>query len=129
MTFASRIPLALAAGAALVFAGAAFAAAPVEHAERATTTLYANVGNSFAITLKTKAGKPVKSLKAGTYSIVVNDASDVHNFRLKGPGFNKATSVSGKVANQKWTLKATKGTYTFVCDPHASSMKGSFTVS
>ncbi|MBA2475537.1 MAG: hypothetical protein H0V40_06240, partial [Actinobacteria bacterium] len=28
-----------------------------------------------------------------------------------------------------WRVTLKRGTYTYVCDPHASSMKGTFTVS
>jgi plastocyanin len=50
-----------------------------------------------------------------------------HNFHLKGPGLNKTTSVAGK-GTFTWTVTLKKGTYTYVCDPHASFMKGSFKV-
>jgi plastocyanin len=45
-----------------------------------------------------------------------------------GPGVNKATSVAGK-GTYRWTITLRRGTYRYVCDPHASFMKGSFTVS
>jgi plastocyanin len=72
-------------------------------------------------------GKKVSKLKAGTYTITVQDKASDHNFRLKGPGVNKTTSVSGK-GTTTWTVTLKKGSYTYVCDPHASFMKGSFTV-
>jgi plastocyanin len=90
------------------------------------TALTATVGPGFTITLK-KGGKTVKSLKAGAYTITVSDKSAIHNFRLKGPGVNKATSVT-KQGTTKWNVTLKKGTYTYVCDPHASSMKGSVKV-
>jgi hypothetical protein len=40
---------------------------------------------------------------------------------------NKTTSVSG-TGDDTWTVTFSPGTYKFVCDPHASQMKGSFTV-
>jgi plastocyanin len=58
---------------------------------------------------------------------VVNDKSSIHNFHLKGPGFDKATSVPG-VGKTTWNVPLRVGTYTYVCDPHASTMKGSFGV-
>ena len=84
-------------------------------------------GPGFTITL-TKSGKKVTKLKAGTYLFVISDKSNIHNFHLTGPGVNKKTSV-GAVTNVTWTLKLKPGTYKFVCDPHASFMKGSFKVS
>jgi len=93
----------------------------------ATPKLAASVSDPLNISL-TQGGKKVSKLKAGTYTIVVQDKASDHNFRLSGPGVNKSTSVSGK-ATTTWTVKLKKGTYTYVCDPHASFMKGTFTVS
>ena len=75
-----------------------------------------------------KSGKTFKTLKAGRYSLVVADKSGIHNFHLRGPGkVNKATSIV-RQGTRTFALTLVKGTYTFVCDPHASGMKGSFTV-
>ena len=95
-------------------------------ADAATPTLKGVVGPDHTITLK-RGGKEVHSLKAGKYIVKVTDKSDMHNFHLKGPGVNKATSVS-KVYKVTWKVKLKKGKYRFVCDPHASSMSGSFSV-
>ena len=112
------IKLALAA-----LAAASLVAAP---ASQAATILVGTDGPGFTITLKS-AGKVVKKLKAGTYVVRVSDKSKIHNFHLKGPGVNKLTSVSG-TGTKTWTVTLKPGKYTYVCDPHASSMKGSFTV-
>ena len=72
-------------------------------------------------------GKAVKSLKAGSYTISVSDKSKIHNFHLKGSGVNKDSGV-GKVGSMTWKVTFKKGSYLFVCDPHASSMKGTFKV-
>jgi plastocyanin len=108
----------LAALVAVVMVPAAYAGAP---------TLNGTVGPGFTITL-TKAGKKVTKLKAGTYVFKISDKSSIHNFHLKGPGIDKMTSVGG-TGSVTWKLKLKKGTYKFVCDPHSSFMKGSFTVS
>ncbi|MDX6452976.1 MAG: hypothetical protein QOH16_3025 [Gaiellaceae bacterium] len=91
-----------------------------------TGTLVATDGPGFTITL-TKGGTKVRSLAAGTYTITVRDKSNIHNFHLTGPGVNKKTSV-GAVATFTWKVTLKKGTYKYVCDPHATIMKGSFTV-
>src|SRR3954453_1505656 len=105
----------------LVALAAAVAALVVPSALAATPTLNGTVGPGFTIAL-TKAGAKVTKLKAGTYVIKVSDKSNIHNFRLKGPGVNKATSVAAMgSATWKVTLKA--GKYTIVCDPHATLMK------
>jgi plastocyanin len=90
------------------------------------TKLVASVGPSFTITLK-KGGKKVTTLKAGRYTITVQDKSDFHNFHLLGPGVNKKTTVA-EVKTKTWAVTFKKGTYRYVCDPHATSMKGSFKV-
>jgi plastocyanin len=85
-------------------------------------------GPGFTIVVKSAAGTVVKTLKAGTYTIVVEDKSSIHNFHLVGPGVNKTTTVpfTGK---QTWTVKLKKGTYTYKCDIHAATgMKGTFKV-
>jgi plastocyanin len=75
----------------------------------------------------TIGGKKVTSLTAGKYTIVVRDTAGDHNFHLTGPGVNRSTTVGG-TGTQTWRVTLKKGTYTYVCDPHASFMKGSFTV-
>ncbi len=84
-------------------------------------------GPGFTITL-TQGGKKVAKLKAGTYTITINDKSNIHNFHLTGPGVNKKTSVGAK-GTYTWKVTLKKGTYKYVCDPHKTIMKGSFTVS
>ena len=74
-------------------------------------------GPGFTITMSKK------TVKAGTYKIVIRDRSSIHNFHLTGPGVNKKTSVSA-VRTTTWTVKLKKGTYKFVCDPHRSIMHG-----
>ena len=108
-----------------VVLAAALALAAVAPTEAALPKLVGTVGPGFTITL-TKNGTKVSQLKAGTYSITVNDRASIHDFHLTGPGVNKTTSVSG-TGKTTWTVTLQKGkTYRFVCDPHASMMKGSF---
>jgi plastocyanin len=93
----------------------------------ATPKLTGTSGPGFTITLK-NAGKPVKTLKAGSYTIVVSDKSSIHNFHLFGPGVNKKTTVPF-TGTQTWSVKLKPGKYTYQCDIHAlSGMKGTFTV-
>jgi plastocyanin len=113
--------------AATVVAALATGALGATVAGAATPTLNASVSDPLNISLL-QGGKKVSKLKAGTYKIVVQDKAADHNFHLTGPGVNKSTSVNDKVT-VTWTVKLKKGTYKFVCDPHASFMKGSFTVS
>jgi plastocyanin len=111
----------------LIALAALLAALAASTASAATPTLAGTDGPGFTITL-TKGGKKVTQLKAGTYVFKINDKSSQHNFHLTGPGVNKTTSVGG-TGTKTWTVKLKKGTYKYVCDPHASFMKGSFKVS
>jgi plastocyanin len=90
-------------------------------------TLKGEVGPGFSIEVE-KAGKDLKTIKAGTYRIKVEDKASIHNFHLFGPGLNKKTGVSFK-GQTTWTIKLKPGRYTYQCDPHAlSGMKGRFRV-
>jgi plastocyanin len=112
--------------AAALVALAALAAQP---AAAATNKLVATVGPGFTIKLRTSSGTAVRSLKPGTYTITVRDRSRSHNFHLTGPtnALNRSTTVTF-VGTKTWRLRLVKGKYSFVCDPHRGSMKGSFTV-
>jgi plastocyanin len=95
---------------------AAALAIPTTAATRANT-LTAVVGPGFNISMSKK------TVPAGTYVIVVHDESSIHNFHFYGPGVNKTTSVAA-IGTSHWTVKLKKGTYNFVCDPHAAIMHG-----
>ena len=96
--------------------------------QAAPPKLNGTVGPGFTITL-TKLGKKVITLKAGTYSITVADKSNIHNWHLRGPGgVNKEITGIGFVGTKTAIVKLVKGTYKYVCDPHFTSMKGSFKV-
>ena len=94
---------------------------------KALPKLVGTTGPAFKVEV-TKAGKDVKQLKAGAYSILVRDRSAAHNFHLIGPGVSKKTGVAF-VGTKTWTVTLKKGTYTYRCDVHyKSGMKGSFKV-
>jgi hypothetical protein len=80
----------------------------------------------FTISLK-QGLKPVRALKAGRYTLVVSDKSSIHNFRLIGPGVNRAITTVGGTGTKTVTLMLKKGSYTFHCDVHPT-MAGHFTV-
>jgi plastocyanin len=92
-----------------------------------STGLTGEVGPGFSIEVQLN-GKDLKTIKAGTYKIKVEDKSSQHDFHLTGPGVNKSTSV-GTTSETTWTVKLKPGTYTYKCDPHAAmGMKGTFRV-
>jgi plastocyanin len=96
-------------------------------AQAATPVLKGEVGPGFKIEVE-KAGKDVKTLKAGKYTIKVEDKASIHNFHLIGRGVNKLTTVSF-VGKKTWTVTLKPGKYTYQCDPHAANgMTGSFKV-
>lgn len=86
------------------------------------------VGPGFTIGVKL-GGKPVTKLERGVaYRFVVGDRSPIHNFHLRGPGVNKVLTTIPYTGTRSIVLRLEKGTYTFLCDPHASVMRGSFRV-
>lgn len=90
--------------------------------------LVGKVGPSFTISLKSPAGKRVKALAAGKYTITVSDKSSSHNFHLIGPGVNKKITKVGFVGKKTVVLTLPPGKYRYQCDPHHDFMHGSFTV-
>ena len=57
-------------------------------------------------------GRPVTTLAVGPYTFVVTDNSRTQNFKLKGPGVNRQTSVRGR-GRTTWTVNLRKGTYRY----------------
>lgn len=89
--------------------------------------LVGEVGPGFTIELK-QGSKDVKALRAGTYTITVEDKASIHDFHLIGKGVNRSTTVPF-VGKQTWKVMLKPGIYTYKCDPHAASgMKGTFRV-
>lgn len=91
-------------------------------ASAATPVYKGTVGPGFTITL---AKKPTK---AGKATFVIADRSNIHNFHLVGPGVKLDTGIA-PVGTKRFTVTLKKGIYRFVCDPHPTTMKGSFRVS
>ncbi len=91
----------------------------------AKTKLTLTTGPGFTISLRTAAGKAVRTMRTGTYTVVVRDRSRSHNARVRAPGSNRATTVPF-VGRQTWkVMLARTGTLRFLCDPHAAQMRGS----
>ncbi len=86
------------------------------------------VGPGFTIEVK-QDGKDAETVKAGTYTLKVEDRSDQHNFHLIGPGVDEAVTAVPFKGEKTDTVTLKPGTYTYQCDPHAANgMKGTFTV-
>jgi hypothetical protein len=88
--------------------------------------LVGTVGPGFGIFLKDSSGAAVTHLDAGTYTLLVHDLSEEHNFHLVGPGVDVTTDVVF-TGDQTFTITVTNGTYNYVCDVHSSTMHGRFT--
>jgi len=88
--------------------------------------LVGTVGPGFGIFLKDSSGAAVTHLDAGTYTLLVHDLSEEHNFHLVGPGVDVTTDVVF-TGDQTFTITVTNGTYNYVCDVHSSTMHGQFT--
>lgn len=116
----------------LVFAAALVAAIVTGSAlgrAAAHPPLVGTVGPGYTIKLM-QGSKPVKRLKAGTYTLVIHDKASVHGFSLDGPnGFAKDFSTVPFVGTKTVTVTLKAGKYKYYCPPHESIMFGHFTAS
>ena len=119
------------AAAVLLVSVAAFAVTALARPEASHPKLIGVVGqnDAYKITLKTSSGKLAKTLKAGTYTLVIHDDSAMHNYELDGPHGKSwtFTSVPAK-ATKTVTLKLAAGPYKAYCSAHESTMFQHFTV-
>jgi ABC-type molybdate transport system substrate-binding protein len=74
---------------------------------------------AFTIGLQTDDGEDVEVVAAGTYTLVVEDLAQIHNFHLTGPGVDVQTDVSG-TGKETFEVTFSEGAYEYVCDPHPS---------
>jgi len=100
---------------------------PATVAQADNPKLVAAVGtnDAFVISLRDASGNAVTQLAPGTYDIAVSDRSEEHNFHLKGPGVDMSTPI-GEKQETTWTVTIGEGRFTYVCDAHASQMRGYF---
>lgn len=113
---------------AIAAAIGAFTLAGTAPAAAAPKTLHGSVGPGFTINL-TAAGKAVSKLKAGVpYRIAITDRSSIHDFHLIGPGLNRVLTTVDFTGTKSVVLTLKRGTYRYLCDPHADFMHGSFRV-
>lgn len=99
-----------------------------EGGEGASGTLKGETGPGFTIEVSMD-GEDAESVPAGTYTLEVEDKSDMHNFHLIGPGLDEEVTDVPFVGENSVTVTLDPGTYTYQCDPHAAQgMKGTFEV-
>jgi hypothetical protein len=89
--------------------------------------LVGTVGPGFTIMLK-QGTRPARTLKAGMYTLVVNDKASIHNFQIEGPGLDRRVTTVGFVGTKTVTIRLRRGTYKFYCMPHEAMMFGHFRV-
>jgi plastocyanin len=99
---------------------------PPSNAVTPKTKLALTSGPGYTISLKTAAGKAVRRMTTGTYTVMVRDRSNIHNAHLVAPGANRFTTVP-YTGTRTWKVRlARTGTLQFLCDPHArQGMRGS----
>jgi len=85
--------------------------------------LVGTVGPGYTIKL-TMGGKKVKTLKAGSYTLVVVDKSSIHSFVMEGNHWEKTFTSVGFKGTKTAVVKLKKGKYKFYCRPHESMMFG-----
>jgi plastocyanin len=101
------------------------------HAEPPTLTAIVGTNDGFDITLNDASGKKVAFLAPGTYTVVVDDRSAIHNFHLASnddPTVDFRTDVEF-VGQKTFTVTFRNHTrYAYACEPHWQIMNGSFIV-
>src|SRR3954449_7127110 len=92
--------------------------------------LIGTVGPGFTIDLTDANGKHVDVLTAGTYSLLVHDHSDIHNFALGSQTTNTRILTGGIefVGDENYTLNLSSGRYAYACSAHPQTMNGTFAV-
>ena len=95
----------------------------------ASADLVGTVGPGYSITLK-QGSADATALKAGTYTLAVSDQATMHDFALQAPD-GTVTQITDLpfTGTKRTVVKLTPGTWIYFCQPHATQMRGSFTVS
>src|ERR1044072_6154167 len=90
-------------------------------AEDATLTAIVGTNDGFNITLDDASGQKVTRLAPGTYTIVVDDRSQIHNFHLASdddPPVDFRTDLEF-VGQQSFTVTfKNDDVYAYACEPH-----------
>jgi hypothetical protein len=95
--------------------------------QNATPTLAGTVGPGYTITL-TQNGKAVKTIRHGTYKLVIHDKASIHGWSLDGPhGYAKDFSPVPFVGTKTFTVSLKAGKYKYYCPSHEPIMFGHFT--
>jgi hypothetical protein len=90
------------------------------------TELLATVGPRQTISLRLLDGTAVTRIRAGRYTIVVNDQSRRDDFHLTG-SIDLETGIAF-VGTRRWSVRLRKGTYRYLSDAHPRTLRASFRV-
>ena len=94
-------------------------------------TAIVGANDAFTITLNDASGQKVARLLPGTYTVVVDDRSRIHNFHLASnddPTVDFRTDVDF-VGQKSFTVTfKNDNRYAYACEPHWQTMNGSFLV-
>jgi hypothetical protein len=96
-----------------------------------TLTGVVGLNDGFNIALNDGSGKKVSRIPPGTYTIVVEDHSSIHNFHLASNGDSTVDFKTGLefVGTETFTVTFRNRTvYAYACEPHWQTMNGSFLV-
>lgn len=87
-------------------------------------------GPGFTIDLEDANGKPVDTLVAGQYQLLVHDLSDIHNWALGSQTRNVRILQTDVpfVGDQTFTVDLSPGRYAYACSAHPDTMNGTFIV-
>jgi len=110
---------------------ATVAAAALGQGDGVTATKLQGAGGPGYTISPTNAGKKVKTLKPGMYTITVTDRSPMHNFTLEKetkPNIEKHVTATGFTGTKTITVKLVKGHWKYYCSVHEPQMYGWFWV-
>jgi hypothetical protein len=122
---------ALRTGVVIICAFVLFLPAAAGRQDVATLTAIVGTNDGFTITLNDASGKKVTQIAPGTYTVVVQDRSAIHDFHLAS---NEDATVDFRtdlefVGEQLFTVTFRDRThYAYACEPHWQTMNGAFFV-
>jgi Copper binding proteins, plastocyanin/azurin family len=118
-------------GVAIIALGLAALSGSAHGAETPVLNAIVGTNDAFDITLNDASGNKVDRLLPGTYTVVVDDRSRLHNFHLASnsdPTVDFRTDIDF-VGQQSFTVTFKNNTeYAYACEPHWQVMNGSFLV-
>jgi hypothetical protein len=105
--------------------------AGARRADTRTLTAIVGTNDGFTITLNDASGKKVSRIVPGTYTVLVEDRSALHNFHLasnEDPTVDFRTDLEF-VGEKSFTVTFRNDTrYAYACEPHWQTMNGEFFV-